>query len=101
MHECIYVTEFDPARLRKKTRYLDSYLSTDPKYELAVRELFVGDHPEKVDVKRIKGKRNEYYRMRIGDYRVVYALINGIIVVVKTMVAGARGDAYKKMDGLK
>ena len=70
-------------------------------YEAAIKELLVGEHPERVDVKKIKGKRSDYYRIRLGDYRVVYALINGTIVVVNTSLAGARGDVYKKMGGLK
>ncbi len=67
------------------------------KYEAAIKELLFGEHPEKVDIKKIKGKRSDYYRIRLGDYRVVYTLINGMIVVVNTILAGARGDVYKKM----
>ena len=70
-------------------------------YENAIKELLVGEHPETVDVKRIRGKRNDYYRIRLGSYRVIYAVINGKIVVVNTLMAGPRGDVYKKMSGLK
>lgn len=70
-------------------------------YVQAIKELLTGDHPEKVDVKRIKGKRNDYYRIRLGDCRVVYALIDGKIVVICTLLAGVRGDVYKKTSGLK
>ena len=70
-------------------------------YEAAIRELLIGDHPEMVDVKRIKGKRNDYYRIRLGGFRVVYTIINGRIVVICTVLAGPRGDVYKKMSGLK
>ena len=70
-------------------------------YKNAIKELLVGEHPEKVDVKRIKGKRNDYFRIRLGSWRVIYAVINGKIVVINTILAGARGDVYKKMDGLK
>ena len=70
-------------------------------YKAAIKELLIGDHPEKVDVKKIKGKRNDYYRIRLGGYRIVYAIINGQIVVITTILAGSRGDVYKKMDGLK
>ena len=69
-------------------------------YENAVRELIVGDHPETVDVKRIQGKKTRYFRIRLGGYRVVYTVINGKIVVVTTLLAGSRGDIYKKMIGL-
>ena len=70
-------------------------------YENAIKELLVGEHPEKIDNKRIKGKRNDYYRIRIGNYRIVYAIINGKIVVVSTIIAGARGDIYKKMNAMR
>lgn len=70
-------------------------------YVQAIKELLTGDRPEKVDVKRIKGKRNDYYRIRLGDCRVVYALIDGKIVVICTLLAGVRGDVYKKTSGLK
>ncbi len=70
-------------------------------YEGAIKELLVGEHPEMVDVKRIKGKRNDYYRIRLGGWRVIYGIINGKIVVITTLLAGSRGDVYKKMDGLK
>ncbi|MCR5138208.1 MAG: type II toxin-antitoxin system RelE/ParE family toxin [Oscillospiraceae bacterium] len=70
-------------------------------FEESIRELLSGEHPEQVDVKRIRGKRNDYYRIRLGEYRVVYAVINGTIVVIHTLLAGPRGDVYKKMGGLK
>jgi len=87
------------------TKVADKFFKTHEEvreqYEDAIKELLVGDHPEKVDVKRIKGKRNDYYRIRLGEYRVVYAIINEKIVVINTMLAGVRGDIYIKMSGLK
>ena len=55
-------------------------------YEDAIKELLVGEHPEKVDLKKIKGRKNEYYRIRLGDWRVIYTLINGKIIVIATFV---------------
>ena len=67
----------------------------------SIRELLVGEPPEKVDVKKIRGKRNTYYRIKLGNWRIVYAIIKNKIVVINTLLAGARGDIYKKMGGLK
>ena len=50
---------------------------------------------------RIKGKKNDYFRIRLGGWRVVYAVINRKIVVINTLLSGSQGDVYKKMDGLK
>ncbi len=82
-------------------KFLNTHEDVRKQYEDAIKELLVGDHPEKVDVKRIRGKRNNYYRIKLGGYRVVYAIINGKIIVINTILAGVRGDVYKKMSGLK
>ena len=70
-------------------------------YKAAIRELITGDHPESVNVKRIQGKRSNYYRIRLGDYRVIYTIINGKIIVINTLLAGSQGDIYKKIDTIK
>ncbi|MEE3481637.1 MAG: type II toxin-antitoxin system RelE/ParE family toxin [Lachnospiraceae bacterium] len=70
-------------------------------YEQDLVRLLTDDHPEDVDVKRIRGKHSVYYRIRIGTYRVLYTLSARKIIVVSTVLAGNRGDIYKKMGGLK
>ena len=82
-------------------KFLKAHEDIRTQYEDSIRELLVGDHPERVDVKRIRGKRNDYYRIKLGNYRVVYAVINGKIIVISTLLAGPRGDIYKRMSGLK
>ncbi len=91
---------FEIQYTRAADGFLKAHEDVRSRYEDAIRELLTSDHPEQVDVKRIKGKRNDYYHIRIGAYRVVYALINGKIVVITTVLAGPRGDVYKKMSGL-
>ena len=70
-------------------------------YIQEIAEFLVGDHPERVDVKILSGKRNKYYRMRIGDWRIVFSIINGKIIVINTVLAGSRGDIYNKIGGMK
>ena len=70
-------------------------------YEDAIEECLKGDHPETVDIKRIQGKHKNYYRMRLGGYRIIYMIMNDTIIVVNTLLAGSRGDVYKKMSGMK
>lgn len=89
----------------KYTKAADKFFNSHEKvryaYEDSIHELMAGAHPEKVDVKRIKGKHNSYYRIRIGNFRVIYTVINGNVIAVITILAGARGDVYKKMQGMK
>ena len=82
-------------------KFLKEHESLRSRYENALRELMTGDHPESIDVKRIQGKHNPYYRIRLGDYRIVYTIINQRIVVICTLLAGPSGDVYKNMQGLR
>ena len=93
--------EYEIQYTKAADKFLKTHEDVRTQYEESIKELLVGEHPEKVDVKRIKGKHNDYFRIRLGGYRIVYAVINGKIVVITTILAGARGDVYKKMSGLK
>lgn len=79
-------------------KFLKIHEDVRSQYEDAIKELLIGEHPEVIDVKRIKGKQEVYYRIRIGNYRIVYMVINENIIVVNTVLAGPRGDVYKKMN---
>ena len=39
--------------------------------------------------------------MRIGQWRIIFALIDLSVVVIDTVLAGSRGDVYKKIGGLR
>ncbi len=82
-------------------KFFSSHEDIKLQYCENIRKLITNDHPENVDIKRIKGTRSTYYRMRIGGWRVIYAIIDGKIIVIDTIMAGSRGDVYKKTDGLK
>ena len=95
------VTGYEIQYTKAADKFFKVHEDVRTQYEDAIKELLFGVHPETIDVKRIKGKRSVYFRIRLGNYRVVYAVINGKIVVITTILAGSRGDVYKKMDGLK
>ena len=66
-------------------------------FKEGIRKLIENDHPEQVDYKGLKGKWKGYYRIRIDDYRVVFTYINGKVIVISVILAGPRGDVYKKL----
>ena len=52
--------------------------------------------PEGTDVKELKGKNSKsLYRLRVGDYRIIYTIDNGELIVY-VVDAGNRGDIYKR-----
>ena len=50
--------------------------------------------PQAGDVKKISGRAG-YYRLRVGDYRIIFTIDHGRYIVC-VVDAGNRGDIYKK-----
>lgn len=52
--------------------------------------------PEGNDIKELKGKKNKgLYRLRVGEYRIIYSVDNGELIVY-VVDAGNRGEVYKR-----
>ena len=52
--------------------------------------------PQKGDIKRLQGKKSlGMYRLRVGNYRIIYRVDNGRLVIC-VVDAGNRGDIYKR-----
>lgn len=48
------------------------------------------------DIKALKGKKNKgLMRLRVGDYRIIFTIDNGKLIVY-VIDADNRGDIYKK-----
>jgi mRNA interferase RelE/StbE len=48
------------------------------------------------DTKKLKGQQdNEYYRLRVGDYRIIYTINNDELIIC-VVDAGNRGQIYNK-----
>jgi mRNA interferase RelE/StbE len=92
--------EYEIQYTKKAEKFFKKHEKVREQYELSIQRLITDDHPEEIDVKKISGKMNEYFRIRLGNYRVIYAVINKRIVVINTLLAGERGDVYKKMTNL-
>lgn len=46
------------------------------------------------DIKHMQG-HSDYYRLRVGDYRVIYTIENNRLIIC-VVDAGSRGDIYKR-----
>lgn len=49
--------------------------------------------PNDGDIKKLQGASG-YYRLRVGDYRIIYTVDNGALIIC-VVAAGNRGDIYK------
>ena len=50
--------------------------------------------PGKGDIKKLQGN-NDYYRLRVGDYRIIYTVDSGDLVICVVNV-GNRGQIYNR-----
>lgn len=62
-----------------------------PVIKTAIAEL--SDNPRPFGYKKLKGE--EAYRIRVGDYRIIYEIDDNIILITVVSV-GHRKDVYKK-----
>lgn len=52
--------------------------------------------PEEGDIKQMKGAKGRgLFRLRVGDYRVIYSVDNGALIVF-VVDAGNRGQIYNR-----
>jgi mRNA interferase RelE/StbE len=59
---------------------------------LTRRMMALGDDPRPPGVKKLKGRKDQW-RIRVGDWRIVYVIEDGRLVVVVVAV-GVRGGVY-------
>ena len=48
--------------------------------------------PSKGDIKALEGEYSGWFRLRVGDWRVIYTVENNTVMIVDISL---RGDAYK------
>lgn len=75
--------------IKKKAKKFIDKLPADERRRIvsAIEELPNGD-----DIKRLKG-HPDLLRLRVGDYRIIYSVDNGELVVY-VIDAGSRGQIY-------
>ena len=75
-------------RARKDLQAIDS-----PMRERIARRIdTLGNDPLPDDAKPLRGAWEGYYRIRVGDYRVIYAFDEVLVTVVRIL---QRKDAYR------
>ena len=54
----------------------------------------LAENPRPVGTKKLKGKDEDLYRIRVGDYRIIYT-IDDIVKIVDVRKIGHRKDVYQ------
>ena len=69
-------------------------LSKDVQERIDTRILALADNPRPQGSKKLGGE-DGLYRIRVGDYRIVYAIRDDILVVLVVRI-GHRSEVYRK-----
>ncbi len=78
--------------LPKAIRQLKS-LSIEVRQKVSRTIQSLANEPRPIGVKKLSGEQN-IYRMRVGNYRILYQIIDKILVVVVVSV-GHRREVYR------
>ena len=75
---------------KRAKKFIDRLPQTERKRLVSAIELL----PKGENIKPLKRYEN-LFRLRVGDYRVIYTIDNGELMIM-VIDAGSRGDIYKR-----
>ncbi len=83
-----YTVEFKPSAARALRR-----LPRDVQARIGETITSLAENPFPQGVKKLKGEENTY-RVRVGDYRIVYD-VDGAALIILVLRVGHRRDVYR------
>lgn len=79
---------------RQADKFFKKHESIREKFESNIHSVYAGN--KNIHIKTMQGVKDTTYRMRIGDYRVIFKIEDGKIIIIDTILAGNRGEIYKQ-----
>lgn len=75
---------------KKAKKFIDKLPQNEKKRVIKA----ISNLPNGEDIKKLKG-HSDLLRLRVGDYRIIYTVDNGELIVI-VIDAGNRGEIYDK-----
>ena len=89
-----YVVKFKPSAARSLRA-----LNRADQIKVAAKINSLANNPRPTGVKNLEAKKS-LYRVRMGDYRIIYQIKDNILVVLVVAI-GHRKDIYNKLQRIK
>lgn len=86
-----YKIEFD-RKVKKDLKSVD--IQDIKRIKAAIQKL--GNNPRPEGCKKLKGNKQDYYRIRVGNYRVIYTINDNVLLVLIIRI-GHRSEIYKNI----
>ena len=80
-------------KLNEQSKKTLTQLPKNERKQILIKLIQLEDNPYK-DAKKLKGM--DFWRVRIGDYRIIYTIDKGILLVLIIRI-GLRKDIYKRI----
>lgn len=71
-------------------------LPTSVRRRIDARLLSLEQNPRPSGIKALQGQKGTYYRLRVGNYRVIYQVQDNVLVVLVVKI-GDRKDVYRNL----
>lgn len=78
---------------KQAEKFFKKHEDIKEKFKKNMYSFFAGN---KIDIKRMQGTIEPVYRVRINDYRILFKIEEGKIIIINTILAGNRGEIYKQ-----
>ena len=85
----LYTVELD-RRVKKDLKSIDA--KEIKRIKKAIAELRINPRPD--GYKKLKGKQQNYYRIRTGNYKIIYTIEDSILLILVVKV-GHRRQIYR------
>lgn len=80
-------------KLNEQSKKTLTQLPKNDRKQIIAKLIQLEDNPYK-DAKKLKGM--EFWRLRAGDFRIIYTIDNGVLLVLVIRI-GLRKDIYKRL----
>jgi len=82
-------------RIKRSARKELAAIPLPQRRRIAAKSDALGENPRPQGARKLRGTQEAAYRIRVGDYRIIY-LIEDDRLVVCVMSIGHRKDVYRK-----
>ncbi len=89
VYHIIYIIQYS---IKKCDKFFIKHPNVLEQFKHNLKQYY--DHNEEnIDIIKLRGYK-DFFRMRVGKYRIIYRVDDGNIIIITTLLVESRGEAY-------